>query len=109
VTNAQNKSGSDSPTFVARLTADEAPARRIANFMAESLDPAEVVCAAFERRDGTLGKVQMLGKPVREALCRRLVAEEAGDRGISGAVHTIRQLFERDVTRSPLGPNQASC
>jgi ribosomal protein L11 methyltransferase len=36
---------------VARLVADEAPARRVANLLAESLDPAEVVCAAFERLD----------------------------------------------------------
>ena len=47
----RNKSTTSGASFIARLTADEAPARRIANFLAESLDPAEVVCAAFERPD----------------------------------------------------------
>jgi hypothetical protein len=42
---------------------------------------------AFECRNSGLGKVQMLGKRVREALCRRLVANQAGNRGISGAIH----------------------
>ena len=46
-----NKSSTSGATFVARLVAGENPARRVANFMAESLDPAEVVCAAFERPD----------------------------------------------------------
>ena len=38
-------------SFVARLVAAEAPARSVANLLAESLDPAEVVCSAFERPD----------------------------------------------------------
>ena len=41
----------NAPTFVARLTADETSARRIADLMSETLDPNEVVCAAFERPD----------------------------------------------------------
>jgi ribosomal protein L11 methyltransferase len=51
VTNARNKSSTNGGTFVARLVASESPARRVADFMAETLDPAEVVCAAFERPD----------------------------------------------------------
>ncbi|MEA3025228.1 MAG: ribosomal protein methyltransferase [Alphaproteobacteria bacterium] len=51
MTNARNKSGTNGGTFVARLVAGESPARRVADFMAETLDPAEVVCAAFERPD----------------------------------------------------------
>jgi hypothetical protein len=58
VTKARNKPKtsaatpvSGGATFVARLTAAEEPARRIANVLAESLDPEEVVCAAFERPD----------------------------------------------------------
>jgi hypothetical protein len=59
--------------------ADQAPDRRLVRRLLEmDLDvPAPV--DAFERRDGGLGKVQMLGKRVREALCRRLVASEAGE------------------------------
>ena len=39
-------------SHVARLTTDERSARRIANFLVESLDPAETACGAFERPDG---------------------------------------------------------
>jgi ribosomal protein L11 methyltransferase len=44
-------SAKPSPTFVARLTADEAQARRIADLMAEALNPADAACA-FARPDG---------------------------------------------------------
>jgi ribosomal protein L11 methyltransferase len=39
-------------TYVARLAADEATARRIADLLSESLDPTETACAAFEQPDG---------------------------------------------------------
>jgi ribosomal protein L11 methyltransferase len=38
--------------FVARLAADEKSARRIADLLSESLDPAETACAAFEQPGG---------------------------------------------------------
>jgi ribosomal protein L11 methyltransferase len=40
-------------SFVARLSADEKSARRIADFLSESLDPAETACAAFEQPNGS--------------------------------------------------------
>jgi ribosomal protein L11 methyltransferase len=51
VTKSRNRSGADAASFVARLTADEGTARRLADIMAESLDPADTTCAAFERTD----------------------------------------------------------
>jgi ribosomal protein L11 methyltransferase len=39
-------------TYVARLIASEAQARRVADHLAETLDPAELVCSAFARADG---------------------------------------------------------
>jgi ribosomal protein L11 methyltransferase len=42
----------NSATYVARLTADETRARRLADALAESLDPASAACAAFVGPDG---------------------------------------------------------
>jgi ribosomal protein L11 methyltransferase len=39
-------------TYVARLVASEAQARRVADHLAETLDPEAAVCSAFERADG---------------------------------------------------------
>jgi ribosomal protein L11 methyltransferase len=39
-------------SYLARLVADQAAARRVSDFLAESLDPAETACSAFERPDG---------------------------------------------------------
>ena len=39
-------------SHVVRLVAREAEARRVADLLAETLDPAEAVCAAFARADG---------------------------------------------------------
>ena len=49
--NTAEKSDS-SATYVARLVAGEAAARRIADLLAESLDPTDSACAAFEQPDG---------------------------------------------------------
>ena len=51
MTNTRNQSGTGA-TFVAQLSADEKSARRIADLLSESLDPAETACAAFEQPDG---------------------------------------------------------
>jgi ribosomal protein L11 methyltransferase len=40
------------PTYVARLAAEQAVARRISEHLIESLDPATAVCAVFARPDG---------------------------------------------------------
>jgi ribosomal protein L11 methyltransferase len=39
-------------SYVARLVAPEAQARRVADLLAETLDPASAACSAFERADG---------------------------------------------------------
>lgn len=41
-----------SPIYLLRLSADEAAARRVANLLAECLDPAEAAAAAFAGPDG---------------------------------------------------------
>jgi ribosomal protein L11 methyltransferase len=41
------------PTHVARIVTDQAKARRIADLLGESFDPAETAVAAFERDDGS--------------------------------------------------------
>jgi ribosomal protein L11 methyltransferase len=53
VSNA-NKTAGKTPGagFVARLVADETPARRAADLLAECLDPDAVACSAFARPDG---------------------------------------------------------
>ena len=43
----------NNPTHVARIVTDEGRARRIADLLGESFDPAETAVAAFEREDGT--------------------------------------------------------
>ena len=43
----------NNPTHVARIVTGEASARRIADLLGESFDPAKTAVAAFEREDGT--------------------------------------------------------
>ena len=76
-------------TIAARLTCDEKTARRVASFLAESLDADEAACAAFENERGEWEvAVHMQGAP-DEARLRDLVALAAGD----GAAQALR--FER--------------
>ena len=66
-------------TIAARLTTDEKTARRVASFLAESLDAEEAACAAFENERGAWEvAVHMQGAP-DEARLRDLVALAAGD------------------------------
>ena len=48
MTKSQHSTG----TFVARLSTDEKNARRISDFLSETLDLAEAVCSAFEQPNG---------------------------------------------------------
>lgn len=67
-------------TFVARLAADEAAARRIASLLAESLDPDAAASAAFARADGNWNvEVHFRERPDLVAL-RSLVTLAAGQR-----------------------------
>ena len=66
-------------TTAARLTTDEQTARRIASFLAESLDAEEAACAAFENDRGQWEvAVHMHGAP-DEARLRELVRVAGGD------------------------------
>ena len=66
-------------TIAARLTCDERTARRVAFFLAESLDGDEAACAAFENQRGQWEvAVHMQGAP-DEARLRDLVRVAAGN------------------------------
>ena len=66
-------------TFVAWLVAGETAARRVANLVAESLDPAEAACAAFERADGRWQvDIHLRHRPDPAAL-RELIAPAGGE------------------------------
>jgi ribosomal protein L11 methyltransferase len=100
VTNARNKSSTSSASFIARLTADEAPARRIANFLAESLDPAEVVCAAFERPDKSWQvDIHFRKEPVKAEL-REMIALAGGEKSASTVV--VERVAPRDWVKESL-------
>jgi ribosomal protein L11 methyltransferase len=65
-------------TFVARLSADEASVRRLADLLAETLDPAETACAAFEQPDGSWRvDVHFRAQPMEREL-RALVTAACG-------------------------------
>ena len=74
--NAQNPPGA---SFVARLSADEASARRIADLLSEVLDPAETACTAFERSEGHWQVDVHFRTPPDEAALRAMVADTGGD------------------------------
>ena len=62
------------PTYVARLTVDEAAARRISAHLVEVLDPASAVCAAFEQPDKKWRVEVYFGEPPDLAPLRDMVA-----------------------------------
>jgi ribosomal protein L11 methyltransferase len=71
------------PTHVARIVTDQAKARRIADLLGESFDPAETAVAAFEREDGSaappwLVEVYFASEP-DQASVERLIAVAAGE------------------------------
>ena len=87
-------------TFAARLTTDEKTARRVASFLAESLDADEAACAAFENERGEWEvAVHMQGAP-DQARLRALVVLAAGD----AAAQALRfeQVNDTDWVRQSL-------
>jgi len=69
----------DGPTTLARVACDEPTARRLAGYLAESLDADDAVCAAFE--DGRQWRVEIhFRAPPDEAALRSLTALAAGER-----------------------------
>jgi ribosomal protein L11 methyltransferase len=70
---------SDGPTYVARLTADEALARRISSHLTELLDPATAACAAFAQPDGRWQvAVHFARAPQLQALREMVAAASTG-------------------------------
>jgi ribosomal protein L11 methyltransferase len=88
-------------SFVARLVADERSARRIADALAESLDPAGSACAAFEQPDGRWQVDVHFSAAPRQAELRAMIAREAGDRLAS------KLTFERVAPRDWVGQSLA--
>jgi ribosomal protein L11 methyltransferase len=89
-------------SLVARLAADEAAAHRVANLLAESLDPAEAACAAFERRDGRWQVEVHLRNAPDPADLRALVALAGGAR-LARALKLERVPARDWVKRSLVG------
>jgi ribosomal protein L11 methyltransferase len=67
-------------TYVARLVAGEAAARRLADLLSESLDPSETACAAFEQPDGRWQVDVHFGARPDEKRLRTLIATVGGDK-----------------------------
>jgi ribosomal protein L11 methyltransferase len=89
-----------SGTFVARLVAGEAPARRVADLLSESLDPAEVVCAAFERPDKRWQvDLHFRDRPESSGL-RTMIALAGGDKLASTLV--VEKVAPRDWVKDSL-------
>ena len=87
-------------TIAARLTADEKTARRIASFLAESLDADEAACAAFENERGEWEvAVHMQGAP-DEVRLRDLVALAAGDEAAQAL--RLERVTDTDWVRQSL-------
>ena len=87
-------------TFAARLTTDEQTARRIASFLAESLDAEEAICAAFENERSQWEVAIHFPRAPDEAQLRNLVRVAAGDE----AAQTLRfePLGDTDWVRQSL-------
>ena len=89
--------GADIPaTIVARLAADEATARRMADALAENLDPEHVAASVFE--DGAVWVVEI--HAADEARIRALIETALGPRHV--AAFTLQPLAARDWVRSSL-------
>ncbi|MFN3659515.1 MAG: 50S ribosomal protein L11 methyltransferase [Pseudolabrys sp.] len=82
------------PTAVARLRCDERTARRIADFLGESLDADDAACAAFEGDDGQWQVAVHFAAPPDEARLRALVALTAGEEAARALV--LEQVETRD-------------
>jgi ribosomal protein L11 methyltransferase len=80
-------------TVLARMATDGKTARRLADGLAEMLDPGETAIAAFEGRDGSWSVEIHFEHAPDEAVVRRLVGDLAGD----GAGD--RLAFERVAAR----------
>jgi ribosomal protein L11 methyltransferase len=100
VTKSRNQPIPSNATFVARLVASESPARRVADLLSESLDPAEVVCAAFERPDKRWQvDLHFRDRPEPTGL-RKMIALAGGDKLASSLV--VEKVAPRDWIKESL-------
>ncbi|MDQ2954196.1 MAG: 50S ribosomal protein L11 methyltransferase [Pseudomonadota bacterium] len=88
-----------SPSMVARLDTDQATARRLADIIAEILDPEGVAVAAYETPKGWVLNVHFASAADPDAL-RRLVAREAGTRAAKKLV--FQKLAAADWVKASL-------
>ena len=89
------------PSTIARLITGEAEARRVADMIGESFEPAETAVAAFELSDASAWSVEVyFGSPPDEAAVRELVALAAGPELAS--TMTFAPLAEKDWVKSSL-------
>jgi len=87
-------------TFVARLVADEIPARRAANLLAEALDPGEVACSAFARPDGRWQVDLHFRERPEQARLRAMIALVGGEQLASTL--SLQPIKPRDWVRESL-------
>jgi ribosomal protein L11 methyltransferase len=87
-------------TTVARLACDEPTARRLANYLAETLNPDGCACAAFEGDDGQWQVAIHFREPPDERSLRALVAVAAGD--AAAAAVTVEQVVPADWVKESL-------
>jgi ribosomal protein L11 methyltransferase len=90
----------NTPTYAARLVADETTARRIANLLAESFDPLEAAASAFAEPGGRWQvEAHFAAKPEVAAL-RALVATASDD--ATAAALTVERVAPRDWVKQSL-------
>jgi ribosomal protein L11 methyltransferase len=100
VANVNSGASPADATFVARLRADEKSARRVADMLSESLDPAGTACAAFEQPDGRWQvDVHFRSKPETGQL-RAMIEQACGERLANGI--TVEKIEARDWVKESL-------
>ena len=87
-------------TAVARLFCDEPTARRLASYLAETLEPNDCVCAAFEGNDGRWQVAVHFRERPDDAGLRALVVIAAGD--AAAAALSIEQVAPADWVKESL-------
>lgn len=86
---------SDSATTVARLVCtDQAAARRISAYMAETLDANDTACGSFETDDGVWHVALHFRNPPDQAMVRELIALAADEE--SAAALTFEDIDAKD-------------
>jgi ribosomal protein L11 methyltransferase len=84
----------NAPTTAARLLCDQQTARRVADYLGESLDPDDTACAAFEGDGGQWQVAIHFRGPPDEASLRALVRLAAGDAAADAL--TLEQVTTKD-------------